>query len=100
MGEGRSTREGASSLVLYICLVIDTDNTELLKKCGTELPDKITSQGNRLTVKFKTDHSVSAKVGQITWVFLQYFVLFKGIQSNLERGNKPRHSGGRIIEIS
>ena len=36
--------------ILHICLVIDTDNTELLKKCGTRLPEKIVSKGNRLTV--------------------------------------------------
>ena len=48
-----------------ICLVLDTDNTELLKKCGTGLPEKIVSKGNKLTVKFKTDYSVGAKVGQV-----------------------------------
>ena len=47
-----------------ICLVLDTDNTELLKKCGTGLPEKIVSKGNKLTVKFKTDYSVGTKVGQ------------------------------------
>ena len=48
----------------YFCtlLVLDTDNTELLKKCGTGLPDKIVSKGNKLTVNFKTDYSVGAKV--------------------------------------
>ena len=53
------------SLILDICLVLDTDNTELLKKCGTGLPEKIVSKGNKLTVKFKTDYSVGAKVGPV-----------------------------------
>ena len=52
-------------VILYICLVLDTDNTELLKKCGIGLPEKIVSKGNKLTVKFKTDYSVGAKVGQV-----------------------------------
>ena len=49
---------------MFDCLVLDSDNTELLKKCGTGLPDKIISKGNTLTVKFKTDYSVGAKVRQ------------------------------------
>ena len=53
-----------------LCLVLDTDNTELLKKCGTGLPGKIVSKGNKLTVKFKTDYSVGAKVGQVQWVLV------------------------------
>ena len=52
-------------MILNICPVLDTDNTELLKKCGTGLPGKIVSKGNKLTVKFKTDYSVGAKVGQV-----------------------------------
>merc|ERR1719154_1054154 len=45
----------------------DTDNTELLKKCGTGLPEKIVSKGNKLTVKFMTDYSVNAKGFRATW---------------------------------
>ena len=50
---------------MYLGLVLDTDRTELLKTCGTELPDEITSKGNRLTVKFKADRSVGGRVGQV-----------------------------------
>ena len=48
--------------LICLFLVLDTDNTELLKKCGTGLPDKLVSKGNTLTVNFKTDYSVGAKV--------------------------------------
>jgi len=47
--------------------VLDTDNTELLKKCGTGLPEKIVSKGNKLTVKFMTDYSVIAKGFRAKW---------------------------------
>ena len=60
------------SVILNICPVLDTDNTELLKKCGTGLPGKIVSKGNKLTVKFKTDYSVGAKVGQVQWVIVKH----------------------------
>ena len=43
-------------------LVLDTDNTELLKMCGSRLPDAIISKGNMMTVKFVTDHSIGKKV--------------------------------------
>ena len=44
-------------------LVLDTDNTELLKKCGTGIPDsRWISMGNTLTVNFVTDNSIGKKV--------------------------------------
>ena len=61
-------------MIEFIFLVIDTDNTELLKKCGTVLPDKVISNGNKLTVKFKTDYSVGAKV-DMQKVFLTSFCI-------------------------
>ena len=80
-----------NSLILYICLVLDTDNTELLKKCGTGLPEKIVSKGNKLTVKFMTDYIVNAKVGQAK--MCPYLLLyFEGIQSNMERGDRLGNS--------
>ena len=68
--QGRQHYLALQSHFVYLPLVLDTDNTELLKKCGTGLPEKIVSKGNKLTVKFKTDYSVGAKVGQVQLVHL------------------------------
>ena len=81
----------SQSLILHICLVLDTDNTELLKKCGTGLPEIIVSKGNKLTVKFMTDNSVNAKVGQAQ-MCSYLFLYFEGIQSNMERGDRLGNS--------
>ena len=48
--------------LICLFLVLDTDNTELLKMCGSRLPDAIISKGNMMTVKFVTDHSIGKKV--------------------------------------
>ena len=89
---------------MHICLVLDTDKTELLKKCGTGLPENIVSKGNTLTVKFKTDYSVNSKVGQAQ-MYSYLFFYFEGIQSNMERGDRLGNSGagatgGRINKVS
>ena len=47
--------------------VLDTDNTELLRACGTKVPDKVTSSGNKMTVMFKTDGSVDRRGFKATW---------------------------------
>ena len=56
---------GLSSIVSFI--VLDTDNSQLIKKCGTTTPSKIISSGNKLTVKFHSDSSVSFKGFKATW---------------------------------
>ena len=48
--------------LICLFLVFDTDNTELLKMCGSRLPDAIISKGNMMTVKFETDHNIGKKV--------------------------------------
>ena len=55
------------------------------------MPEKIVSKGNKLTVKFMTDSNVNAKVGQAK-MCPYLFLYFEGIQSNLEGGDKLRHS--------
>ena len=57
--------------------VLDTDNSELLKACGTKVPDKVTSSGNKMTVMFKTDYSQKRKGFKATW---------KKIPSKIEGG--------------
>ena len=57
--------------------VLDTDNTELLRACGTKVPDKVTSSGNKMTVMFKTDYSQKRKGFKATW---------KKIPSKIEGG--------------
>ena len=47
--------------------VLDTDNNELIKKCGTTKPNKLISSGNKLTVKFHSDYSVNKKGFKATW---------------------------------
>ena len=47
--------------------VLDTDNSELLRACGTKMPDKVTSSGNKMTVMFKTDGSVDRRGFKATW---------------------------------
>ena len=47
--------------------VLDTDNTELLKACGTKVPDKVTSSGNKMTIRLKTDQNEVRKGFKATW---------------------------------
>ena len=53
----------------YFCLslVLDTDNSQLIKKCGINTPPKIISSGNKLTVKFHSDSSVTKKGFKANW---------------------------------
>ena len=57
---------------IYTCntfqlLVLDSDNSELLRSCGTVLPLKVTSRGSRITVRFHTDFSVVRRGFRATW---------------------------------
>ena len=53
--------------LLSLSSVLDTDNSELLRACGTKMPDKVTSSGNKMTVMFKTDGSVDRRGFKATW---------------------------------
>jgi len=59
--------EDHSSCAYDYVQVLDTDNSQLIKKCGSTIPDKIISSGNKLTVKFHSDSSVNAKGFRATW---------------------------------
>ena len=63
--------------LLSLSSVLDTDNSELLRACGTKMPDKVTSSGNKMTVMFKTDYSQKRKGFKATW---------KKIPSKIEGG--------------
>ena len=47
--------------------MLDTDNSQLIKKCGSTKPAKLISTGNKLTVKFHSDSSVTMKGFKATW---------------------------------
>ena len=53
--------------LLSLSSVLDTDNTELLKACGTKVPDKVTSSGNKMTIRFRTDQIVVSRGFKATW---------------------------------
>jgi len=47
--------------------VLDSDNSQMLKKCGTTSPGTVTSKGNTMTVKFHSDGTVVDKGFKATW---------------------------------
>ena len=47
--------------------MLDSDQRQLVKKCGSSKPDKIISSANSLTVKFHSDSSVVKKGFKATW---------------------------------
>ena len=57
----------SSSASTLLCPVLDTDGSELFKKCGSDAPPKVTSSGNRLTVRFRSDSSVVRRGFKATW---------------------------------
>ena len=57
----------SSSESSLLCPVLDTDGSELFKKCGSDAPPKVTSSGNRLTVRFRSDSSVVRRGFKATW---------------------------------
>ena len=57
-------KERISSLYLQ---VLDTSGAQLIKKCGSTVPSKIISSGNKLIVKFHSDSSVTLKGFRATW---------------------------------
>ena len=48
-------------------LVLDSDERQMIKKCGSTKPDKIVSSSNSLKVKFHSDSSVVKKGFRATW---------------------------------
>ena len=48
-------------------LVLDSDDRQMIKKCGSTKPDKIVSSSNSLKVKFHSDSSVTKKGFRATW---------------------------------
>ena len=54
--------------VMTVCLsVLDSDERQMIKKCGSTKPDKIVSSSNSLKVKFHSDSSVVMKGFRATW---------------------------------
>ena len=47
--------------------VLDSDGSQLIKKCGSTKPGNVVSKGNTMTVKFHSDSSVPAKGFSATW---------------------------------
>ena len=47
--------------------MLDSDQRQLMKKCGSSKPDKIISSSNTMTVKFHSDTSVTMKGFKATW---------------------------------
>ena len=51
--------------------VLDTDGSQVLETCGTQLPDQLTSSGNKMTVVFHSDHSVTFKGFSADWTLVE-----------------------------
>ena len=51
--------------------VLDTDGSQILKTCGTELPEQLTSHGNKMTVVFHSDHSETFKGFSADWTMVE-----------------------------
>jgi hypothetical protein len=47
--------------------VLDSDGSQLIKKCGSTKPGNVVSKGNTMTVKFHSDSAVPAKGFSATW---------------------------------
>jgi len=47
--------------------VLDSDGSQLIKKCGSTKPTNVVSKGNTMTVKFHSDSEVPAKGFHATW---------------------------------
>ena len=47
--------------------VLDTDGSELAKLCGNSLPTPLTSSGNKMTVVFHSDYSVTRPGFSASW---------------------------------
>ena len=47
--------------------MLDSDDRQMIKKCGSTKPDKIVSSSNSLKVKFHSDSSVVMKGFRATW---------------------------------
>jgi len=47
--------------------VLDSDGSQLIKKCGSTKPANVVSSGNTMTVKFHSDSYISAKGFSATW---------------------------------
>ena len=51
--------------------VLDTDGSQILKACGNELPDQLTSSGNKMTIIFHSDHSETFKGFSADWKMVE-----------------------------
>ena len=54
-------------LIIRYNLVFDSDDSLLLKSCGTTLPEPIVSRSNNLRIVLKTDHSRNASGFEASW---------------------------------
>ena len=51
--------------------VLDTDGSQIVKTCGNELPEQLTSFGNKMTVVFHSDHSETYKGFSADWTLVE-----------------------------
>ena len=92
--------------------VLDTDSSELLKKCGRSKPEKILrSKGNKMSVVFHSDSSKVYRGFSATWKAVE--VASKPIFGEIQSPNYPEYydnnkhvdfplevASGSIIELS
>jgi len=70
--------------------VLDTDNSELLKKCGRSKPEQILkSKGNKMSVVFHSDDSVVHRGFSATWKAVE--VASKPISGEIASPNYPEN---------
>ena len=53
--------------IFFLQILDGENNAQLLKRCGNEIPEPVTSTSNSIIVKFKTDSSVQASGFLLNW---------------------------------
>ena len=51
-------------------VVLDTDESELLKQCGSSTPEEVVSSGSKMTVQFRSDGSIARRGFRASWTRL------------------------------
>ena len=53
--------------IVHIYIVLNTDNSLMIKKCGSKTPGAIISSGNKMTVNFHSDFNVRKSGFKAKW---------------------------------